>query len=61
MLEKAVRICDARFGEAFSVEDENICLMASHNTPRSFVDAIRQLATLESRQIGDTDSGPCDG
>jgi GAF domain-containing protein len=45
MLEKAVRICDARFGEAFSVNDENIRLVASHNTPRSFIEAITQLAT----------------
>jgi GAF domain-containing protein len=45
MLEKAVRICDASFGEIFSVDDGNIRLVAFHNTPVSFVEAIKQLAT----------------
>ena len=45
MLENAVRICDATFGEIFSVDDGNIRLVASHNTPAAFADAIKQLAT----------------
>ena len=45
MLEKAVRICDATFGEVFSVDDEKIRLMAFHNTPVSFVEALKQFAT----------------
>ena len=44
MLENAVRICGATFGEVFSVDDGNIRLVASHNTPRSFLDAIQQFA-----------------
>jgi class 3 adenylate cyclase/putative methionine-R-sulfoxide reductase with GAF domain len=45
MLENAVRICDATFGEIFSVDDGNIRLVASHNTPAAFAEAIKQLAT----------------
>jgi GAF domain-containing protein len=45
MLEKAVRICDATFGEVFSAHDGNIRLVAFHNTPVSFVEAIKQFAT----------------
>ena len=45
MLEKAVRICDATFGEVFSVDDGNIRLVAFHNTPVSFVEALKQFAT----------------
>jgi GAF domain-containing protein len=45
MLEKAVRICDATFGEVFSVDDGNIRLVAFHNTTVSFVEALKQFAT----------------
>ena len=45
MLEKAVRICDATFGEVFSVDDGSIRLVAFHNTPVPFVEAIKQFAT----------------
>jgi two-component system, NtrC family, sensor kinase len=45
MLEKAVRICDATFGEVYSVDDENIRLMASRRTPGPFVEAIKRFAT----------------
>ena len=45
MLENAVRICDATFGEIFSVDDGNIRLVASHNTPAAFAEAIKQFAT----------------
>jgi len=45
MLEKAVRLCDATFGEVFNVDDGNIRLVAFHNTPVSFVEALKQFAT----------------
>ena len=45
MLEKAVRICDATFGEVFSVHNGKIRLVAFHNTPASFVEALKQFAT----------------
>ncbi len=45
MLEKAVRICDATFGEVFNVDNGNIRLVAFHNTPVSFVEALKQFAT----------------
>ena len=45
VLEKAVRICDATFGEVFSVDDGKIRLVAFHNTPVSFVEALKQFAT----------------
>jgi adenylate cyclase len=45
MLEKAVRICDATLGEVFNVDDGNIRLVAFHNTPVSFVEALKQFAT----------------
>jgi GAF domain-containing protein len=33
MLEKAVRICDARFGNIFRLENDALLLVATHNTP----------------------------
>ena len=44
MLEKAVRICDAKFGDVFSFDNGNIRLVASHNTPVAFVEALKQFA-----------------
>ena len=34
MLEKAVRICDAKFGNIYRWDGDALQLMASHNTPR---------------------------
>ena len=41
MLEKAVRICDATFGDVFNLEGGAIGLVASHNTPSAFVEVLR--------------------
>jgi GAF domain-containing protein len=39
MVEKAVRICDASFGNIYRWDGENLHLMASNNTPPEFVEA----------------------
>jgi GAF domain-containing protein len=38
MLQNAVRICEAKFGNIFLVEREGIRLVATHNTPPAFVE-----------------------
>ena len=42
MLENAVRICDATFGNIYRWDGEALHLLASHNTPPAFVDAVRR-------------------
>ena len=39
MLEKAVRICDAKFGNIYRWDGEALHLLASHNTPPAFAEA----------------------
>ena len=39
MLENAVRICDAKFGNIYRWEGEALHLLASHNTPPAFAEA----------------------
>jgi GAF domain len=39
MLEKAVRICDATFGNIYRWEGETLHLLASHNTPPALAEA----------------------
>ena len=39
MLENAVRICDAKFGNIYRWDGEALHLLASHNTPPAFVEA----------------------
>ena len=41
MVEKAVRICDASFGNIYRWDGENLHLVASNNTPRNFIEAAR--------------------
>src|SRR5271166_3751420 len=41
MLENAVRICDAKFGNIYRWDGDARHLMASHNTPAAFVEARR--------------------
>ena len=41
MLEKAVSICDAGFGNIFRVEGDGLRNVATHNTPAAFVEALR--------------------
>ena len=42
MLAKAVRICDARFGNIFRWDGDALHLVAAHNTPPAFADARRR-------------------
>jgi GAF domain-containing protein len=42
MLEKAVVICDATFGDVFSAADGTISLVASHNTPSALAEVLRR-------------------
>ena len=41
MLEKAVRICDAKFGNIYRWDGEGLHLLASYNTPPALVEARR--------------------
>jgi GAF domain-containing protein len=47
MLESAVRICDATFGNIHRWDGEFLNLVASHNTPPAFVEARRRLGRLQ--------------
>jgi class 3 adenylate cyclase len=42
MLEKAVRICDAKFGNIHRWDNEGARLIATHNTPPAFAEARRR-------------------
>jgi len=42
MLENAVRICDAKFGNIYRLDGEGLHLLASHNTPPALVEARRR-------------------
>ena len=42
MLERAVRICGANFGNIYRWDGEALHILASHNTPPAFVDAVRR-------------------
>jgi hypothetical protein len=41
MLENAVRICDASFGNIYRVEGDGLRIVATHNTPPVFAEARR--------------------
>ena len=45
MLEKAVRICDATFGNIYRWDGEALHLVATHNTPPAFAEARKPLST----------------
>ena len=49
ILEKAVRICDAAFGEVYRWEDDAMRLVATQNTPPAFVEELRRLPRLPIR------------
>jgi GAF domain-containing protein len=51
MLEKAVRICDAAFGNIFRWDGTTLQLVAGHNTPPAFAEARRRLP-LETASNG---------
>ena len=42
MLERAVRLCEAKFGNIYRWDGEALHLLASHNTPPAFAEAIRR-------------------
>ena len=44
MLENAVRICDAKFGNIYRAEGDGLRIVASHNTPSVFAEARRSSA-----------------
>ena len=46
MLENAVRICDAKFGNIYRWNDEALLLVATHNTPAAFAEARKRSPLL---------------
>ena len=50
MLENAVRICDARFGNIFRWQDDVLLLVATHNTPPAFAEFRRRSPLRSSPQ-----------
>ena len=42
MLERAVRLCGAKFGNIYRWDGEALHILASHNTPPAFADAVRR-------------------
>ena len=54
MLEKAVRICDAKFGNIYRWDGEAMHLAATHNTPAAFAKLRKHspLGTQDSRVVG---------
>ena len=38
ILENAVRLCEASFGDIYSWEGNALCLLASHNSPPAFAE-----------------------
>ena len=56
MLENAVRICDATFGEVYRWENDNLSIAATHNTPPAFAENRKRASpyarpTLEAHPI----------
>ena len=53
MLENAVRICDAKFGNIYHWDGEVLHLLASHNTPPAFAEARKHspLRPLRKRRL----------
>ena len=43
MLENAVRICDAKFGNIYRWDGDALCLAAAHNTPAAYAEHRRRL------------------
>ena len=42
MLERAVRLCESKFGNIYRWDGEALHILASHNTPPAFADAVRR-------------------
>ena len=52
ILENAVRICDAKFGNIYRWDGEALHLLASHNTPPAFAEArIHRFVPLQKRLL----------
>ena len=49
MLERAVRICDARFGNIYRWQDGALHLIATHNTPPALAEARRRFPLVPRR------------
>jgi two-component system NtrC family sensor kinase len=43
LLAHAARICEAKFGNIYRLEDDSLCLVASHNTPAALVATRRRV------------------
>ena len=43
MLQNAVHVCDAKFGNIYRWDGDSLHLLATHNTPRAFAEARRNL------------------
>jgi two-component system, NtrC family, sensor kinase len=52
MLENAVRICDAKFGNIYRWDGELLHIVAAHNTPPALVEARRRAAVRPTGVIG---------
>ena len=48
MLEKAVRICDATFGDIFRWEGDSLRVIASYNTPPAFAELLKRSPVLRT-------------
>jgi GAF domain-containing protein len=51
MLENAVRICDAEFGNIYSWDGEALRMLAAHNTPPAFADARKRSSARPTSHI----------
>src|SRR5215469_2888393 len=49
-LEKAVRICEAKFGNVYRWDGEALRLVASHNTPSTLIEQRRRAPFLPNRK-----------
>ena len=60
ILEKAVRICGAHFGNIFQWDDSAFALVATHNTPPAFAEARKRLPYVHKKvaQIVDATKWP---
>jgi class 3 adenylate cyclase/putative methionine-R-sulfoxide reductase with GAF domain len=52
MLENAVRICDAKFGNIYSGNDAGFFFAAAHNTPAAFAEAARKPISPNKSVLG---------
>jgi signal transduction histidine kinase len=53
MLENAVRLCEAKFGNLFLHEEGTLHIVASHDVPGEFVEARRRRGSYQGTPLGD--------